>query len=202
MRKSTFALAGCLLALLFAWAPAVGAQSVLFDGTSLEQRRAAALLVPADVTGDDYALFARLEYGLTGYFNFFGQLGGRVDGGGTLLPGLGWSATLYEQSERLPLNVGLFNSFLFPIEDGQGPDAFVTIAPVLSHRFGPADDVHTTVYGGATSTFLVGPGGTDVNALFGVKVTGIGGEQSRWDFVAEVQVGESSRFALGFRYRF
>ncbi len=202
MRESTFLFAGTLLALLFAWAPAVEAQSVLFDGTSLEQRRAAALLVPADVTGDDYALFARLEYGLTGYFNFFGQLGGRFDGGGTLLPGLGWSATLYEQSERLPLNVGLFNSFLFPIEDGRGPDAFVTIAPVLSHRFGPTDDVHTTVYGGATSTFIVGPGGTDVNALFGVKVAGIGGEQSRWDFLAEVQAGESSRFALGFRYRF
>jgi hypothetical protein len=202
MRKSRFALAGSLLALLVSFAPAVAAQAVLFDGTSLEQRRAAALLVPADVTGDDYALFARLEYGLTGYFNFFGQLGGRFNGGGTLLPGLGWSATLYEQSDRLPLNIGLFNSFLFPIEDGRGPDAFITIAPVLSHRFGPADAAHTTVYGGATSTFIAGPGGTDVNALFGVKVAGIGRRQSRWDFLAEVQAGESSRFALGFRYRF
>ncbi|MCL6481186.1 MAG: hypothetical protein K6U02_05620 [Firmicutes bacterium] len=202
MPKSRFVLTGSLLVGWVFIAPAVAAQTVLFDGTSLEQRRAAALLVPADVTGDDYALFARLEYGLTGYFNFFGQSGGRFDGGGTLLPGLGWSATLYEQSDRLPLNLGLFNSFLFPIEDGLDPDAFITIAPVLSHRFGPADTVHTTVYGGATSTFIVGPGGADVNALFGVKVAGLGREQSRWDFLAEVQAGESSRFALGFRYRF
>jgi hypothetical protein len=202
MSKFLFLLGCFLSAGILLLAPAAEAQAVLFDGLSLEQNRAAALLVPADITGDDYSLFARMEYGLTGYFNFFGQLGGRFNGGATALPGLGWSATLYEQSGRLPLNVGFFNSFLFPLEGGRAPDAFITVAPILSHRIGPADGAHTTIYGGVTSTFLVGPGGTDSNGLFGVKIADLGGPHSRWDFLAEVQAGEASRFALGFRYRF
>ncbi len=142
MRKFTLSPACALPFAILICAPAAVAQTVLFDGISLAQNRAAALLVPADVTGDDYSLFARMEYGPTGYFNFFGELAGQFNGGATALPGLGWSATLYAQSDRLPLNIGFFNSFLFPLQAGMAPDAFITLAPALSRRIGPADGAH------------------------------------------------------------
>jgi len=190
------------LLLFFLVAGPAAAQTVLFDGLVHEDRQAAAVLIPAVVTGDDYSVLARLEYGVADRANLFALLGGRFNGGATALPGVGWAATFYRQTDAFPLNFGLFNSFVFPIEDG-GPDALVTVAPVFSHSWGRGTGGRVTPYAGATATIKVnkpGRGGnTDVNGLLGVKVTEIA---KRWDFVAEVQPGEKSLFAVGFVFRF
>ena len=82
---------------------------------------------------------------------------------------------------------------------GGGPDAFVTVAPVFSHTWERKVGGRVTPYGGATATFKIGGRGTDVNVLLGVKVSEIA---KRWDFVAEVQPGEKTLFAVGFVFRF
>jgi hypothetical protein len=174
------------------------AQTVLFDGETLGRGKAAATLVPAVVTGDDYSLFGRLEFGALDRVDFFGQLGGRFNGGSTGLAGLGWSATLYRQTDQLPVNIGIFNSWIFPLRS-EGPDAFATVAPVVSHRFGRRDGTAVTPYLGAGVTFNVGGRGSSTNMLLGLTVNRIA---LGWDFVAEVQAGQRSQFALGFRHRF
>jgi hypothetical protein len=188
--------------LLLSAAVPVDAQTVLFDGIVQEDRQAAALLVPAVVTGDDYSAFGRFEYGFADRIHIFGQMGGRFNGGATAMPGVGWSATFYRQTDDFPVNIGFFNSFIFPVRTG-GPDAFITVAPVFSHSWERSSGAALTPYAGLTSTFNVnrpGRGGrTDVNGLLGVKVSEIA---AHWDFVAEVQPGEKSLFALGFAYRF
>lgn len=189
-----------LLVLILVSALPSTAQTVLFDGLVQEDRQAAALLVPAVVTGDDYSLFGRLEYGVADRANLFAQLGGRFNGDSTLVPGVGWAATIYRQADPLPINIGFFNSFLFPIDGG--PDALITVAPVLSHSWSRDNGGRITPYVGATTTFKInnpGRGRTDVNGLLGVKVTEIA---PRWDFAAEIQPGEETQFALGFTYRF
>ena len=182
-------------------APAT-AQTVLFDGLVLADRQAAALLIPAVVTSDDYSLLGRLEYGIADRANFFALVGGRLNGGGTGLAGAGWAATFYRQTDALPLNFGFFNSYVFPLESG-GPDAFVTVAPVFSHSWERDGGGRVTPYAGASVTFLVnkpGRGDTNnVNGLLGVKVTEVA---ERWDFIAEVQPGEETSFAFGFFFRF
>ncbi len=90
-------------------APAA-AQTVLFDGLVHPDQQAAALLIPAVVTSDDYSLLGRLEYGIADRANFFALVGGRFNGGGTGLAGAGWAATFYRQTDALPLNFGFFNS--------------------------------------------------------------------------------------------
>lgn len=180
----------------------MAAQTVLFDGLVHEDRQAAALLIPAVVTEDDYSLLGRLEYGIADRANFFALVGGRFNGGGTGLAGAGWAATLYRQTDALPLNIGFFNSYVFPLEDG-GPDAFITVAPVFSHSWERDNGGRITPYAGATVTFKVNKpgrgGGNDVNGLLGVKVTEIA---ERWDFIVEVQPGEETSFAFGFFFRF
>lgn len=174
------------------------AQTILFDGETLGRGKAAATLVPAVVTGNDYSLFGRLEFGAVDRLDFFGLLGGSFNGGSAGLAGLGWSATLYRQTDPLPLNIGLFNSWLFPLRRG-GPDALATIAPVISHRFGRRDGSSFTPYAGAAATFNVGARGSKTNLLLGVTVSRIA---PAWDFVAELQAGQRSQFALGFRHHF
>lgn len=190
-----------LLLLALATRPGV-AQTVLFDGLVHDEGQAAALLVPAVVTGGDYSILGRVEYGVADRVNLFGLLGGRFNGGATALPGVGWSATFYRETGDFPLNFGFFNSFAFPIE-ADGPDAFITVAPVFSHSWQRSKSGRVTPYGGLTSTLKVnqpGRGGrTDVNGLLGIRVTEIA---RKWDFVAEVQAGEESLFAVGFTYRF
>ena len=176
------------------------AQTVLFDGLVHEDRQTALLLTPVVVTEDDYGLFGRLEYGIKERVNLFAQLGGEFNGDATLLPGIGWSATFYRQTDGLPLNIGFFNSLIFPIDGG--PDAKITVAPVFSHSWERDTGGRITPYAGATATFLVnnpGRGRTDVNGLLGLKVTEI---IRNWDFTAEVQPGEEMLFALGFTIRF
>ena len=108
------------------------------------------------------------------------------------------SGTFYRETDAFPLNFGFFNSFTFPLK-GRGPDAFVTVAPVFSHSWERKVGGRATPYGGATATFKIGGRGTDVNVLLGVKVSEIA---KRWDFVAEVQPGEKTLFAVGFVFRF
>lgn len=190
-----------LFLLLFLTAIPAAGQAVLFDGLVHQDRQAAALLIPAVVTDDDYSVLGRLEYGVADRANLFALIGGRFNGGATALPGVGWAATFYRQTDAFPLNFGFFNSFVFPIED-RGPDALITVAPVFSHSWGRHKGGRVTAYAGATATFKVnnpGRGRTDVNGLLGVKVTEIA---TRWDFVAEVQPGEESLFAVGFVLRF
>lgn len=192
-----------LLAFLFSAAAApVAGQSVLFDGLVHEDGEVAALLIPSVVTGDDYSVLGRLEYGVADRVNLFGLFGGRFNGGATALAGVGWAASFYRQTDALPLNIGFFNSFVFPLERG-GPDALITIAPVFSHSWKRDTGGRVTPYAGLTTTFKVdqpGRGGrTDVNGLLGVKVTEIA---PGWDFIAEVQPGEESLFAIGFFFRF
>lgn len=188
-----------LLLFLLAAAPAA-AQSVLFDGLVHEDGQAAALLIPAVVTEDDYSAIVRLEYGVADRANLFALIGGRFNGGSAALPGVGWAATFYRQTDVFPLNFGFFNSFVFPLDGG--PDALITVAPVFSHSWERGAGGRVTPYAGFTSTFKVndpGRGGADVNGLLGIKVTEIAG---RWDFAAEIQPGEESLFAVGFVFRF
>ena len=187
------------LTLLTASAPPAAAQTVvLFDGRTYDMGHARVLLVPAVVTGNDYGLLGRLEYGVTDHFNLFAHLGGEFNGGGTALAGAGWMATLHRQSDALPLNIGLFNSWIFPLKTA-GPDAFITISPVLSHRFERSTGSALVPYGGLAAILKIGSPGTDVNAVLGLKVERIA---AQWDFIAELQAGEKSQFALGFFYRF
>lgn len=190
-----------ILVILGLTALPASAQTVLFDGLVHQDRETAALLIPAVVTEDDYSLFGRLEYGLAGHVNLFAFVGGRFNGGATAIPGAGWAATFYRQTDAFPLNFGFFNSFAFPIESG-GPDALITVAPVFSHSFERTTGGRVTPYAGATVTFKInqpGRGGSDVNGLLGVKVSEIA---RGWDFLAEVQPGENTLFAVGFSYRF
>ncbi len=203
MRKSfAWLLAG--LTILFIPAGAQAQQAVLFDGIVHEDGDREVLLVPTSVTADFYGLFGRFEFGLRDRVNIFGQAGAQFNGGSTVVVGGGWAANLYRQSDDLGVNIGLFNSFLFPIESG-GPDTLITLAPVFSHtwvrkkgrrgRITPYAGVAATIAAGNT-----GPGNrTIVNALLGLKVTGIA---DNLNFVAEVQPGEESLFAFGFSYRF
>jgi hypothetical protein len=148
--------------------------------------QAAVLLVLAVVTNDDYSLLGRLEYGVADRANLFGLIGGRFNGDSTALAGAGWAATFYRQTDAFPLNLGFFNSYVFPLEDG-GPDAFITVSPVFSHAWERDGGRRITPYAGATVTFKVNKPGrgdsNDVNGLLGIKVTEI---TQRWDFIAEV----------------
>lgn len=193
-----------LYLLLFSLIPLSGTaqtQIVLFDGLVHEDEQAAVLLVPAAITSDSYTLGGRLEYGIADRVNLFAFLGGSFDGGATALAGAGWAATFYRQTDVLPVNFGLFNSYVFPLRQG-GPDAFITVAPVFSHSW-ESDVGRITPFAGATTTFKINkPGrgdGNDINGLLGIKVTEIA---DRWDFVAEVQPGEQTLFAAGFIFRF
>lgn len=172
-------------------------QTVLFDGLTHENNRPSFLLAPAVVTGDSYGAFGRLTFRAAPRFNLFLQSGGEFNGGATAVPGIGWSGTFVRESGNFPLNFGFFNSINFPLRSG-GPDALITLAPVFSRSFERTDG-RITPYGGVTATLKVNAPGTDVNALLGMKIAPIG---PRWDFIAEVQAGERSQFALGFFYRF
>ena len=185
-----------LLVPLFYSAPA-SAQAVLFDGLTNGEGDVTALLAPAVITGDDYGLFARFDWGLRDRINLFGLGGARFNGGSHGLGGAGFSANLVQQGS-FPLNVGFFNSYIFQTGAG-GPDAFITLAPVFSRSFDRSTGGRVTPYGGFAATILAGPGGTDVNGVLGVKVTDIG---SKWDFIAELQPGERNQFALGFVFKF
>lgn len=186
-----------LLALFLSLAEAASAQAVLFDGLVQPTGRVAVLLAPVRVTADDYTAFGRVDFGLAPRFNLFLQGGGEFNGGATALAGAGWSATFVRQSGTFPLNFGLFNSFVFPLRSG-GPDALITLAPVLSHSFAWRGG-YVTPFAGPAATLKVNAPGTDVNAVLGLKLTPIA---PRWDFIAEVQAGERSHFAAGFIYRF
>jgi hypothetical protein len=188
----------CTLLLLAAAGAPAAAQTVLFDGVTTEQGKASALLVPAIVTGNDYSVAARLNFGVLDRVEFFGQGGGTFNGGATAFAGLGWAATFVQQTKAFPLNFGFFNSYNFPIRTG-GPDAFVTVAPVFSHSFERSAGGRVTPYAGAAVTFKVGGPGTGVNGLFGIRVAEIA---PRWDFIAEVQPGENTQLAVGFTFRF
>jgi hypothetical protein len=194
---------GWLLVLLLLPAASGAAQTVLFDGVVHDDRQAVALLIPTAVTKDDYAFGGRLEYGWADLFNLFGLVGGMFNGGSKALAGAGWAATFYRQSDEFPLNLGFFNSYVFPLPSDRGPTAFLTVAPVFSHSWTHKGGSRVTPYVGATATFAVGgaPRGipTDVNGLLGVKWTEIA---SYWDFIAEVQPGERTQFSFGLFYRF
>jgi hypothetical protein len=189
----------CLLGWMAAAAPA-GAQAhtVLFDGLPLEQGKASALLIPAVISGNDYSAGGRLQYSVADRFQIHGELSGTFNGGATASAGFGWAANIVQQSSAFPLNFGLFNSYLFPIRSG-GPDVLVNVSPVFSHSFDRARGGRVTPYAGASIVFNPGNPGTSVNGLFGVRVAEIA---DRWDFVAEVQPGESTQLALGFVFRF
>lgn len=175
------------------------AHTVLFDGLTLEQGKASALLIPAVVSGNDYSTGARLNYGVADRFQIHGELSGTFNGGATASAGFGWAANIVQQSQAFPLNFGFFNSYLFPIRSG-GPDVLINVAPVLSHSFDRAAGGRVVPYAGASVVFNVGtPGRASVNGLLGLRVTEIA---DRWDFVAEVQPGESTQLALGFVFRF
>lgn len=200
MRRAMLWTVVCLLGFLVAAAPA-GAQAhtVLFDGLTLEQGKASALLIPAVVSGNDYSAGARLNYGVADRFQIHGELSGTFNGGATASAGFGWAANIVQQNSAFPLNFGFFNSYLFPIESG-GPDVLINVAPVFSHRFDRARGGAVTPYAGASVVFNVGtPGRTSVNGLFGIRVAEIA---DRWDFVAEVQPGENTQLAIGFAFRF
>lgn len=191
--------------LLLADAPASAqTQIVMFDGITLDQGEAAALLVPAAFTDNDYTVLGRLEYGLHDRVGVFIQAGGVFNNGATGFAGVGWVATLYRESDSFPLNIGFFNSIVVPLESG-GPDALVTVAPVFSHsfEFGRRQQQRITPYIGATANLLVNspaPGNrTDVNALLGLKVHSIA---EQVDITLEGQLGDKSLFAFGFHYRF
>ena len=194
---------GLLLVFLLLPTASAAAQTVLFDGIVHEDRQRALLLIPTAVTKDDYAFAGRLEYGWADRANLFGLVGGIFNGGSKALVGGGWAATLFRQSDEFPLNIGFFNSYVFPLPADRGPDAFISVAPVFSHSWTHKGGSRVTPYAGATATFAVGgaPRGipTDVNGLLGVKWTEI---TERWDFIAEVQPGERTQFSFGLFYRF
>jgi hypothetical protein len=185
------------LVLFLAVAQGASAQAVLFDGLVQPTGRASLLLAPVQVTESDYTAFGRVDFGVAPRFNLFLQGGGEFNGGATALAGAGWSATFVQQSATFPLNFGFFNSFVFPLRSG-GPDALITLSPVFSHSFEWRGG-RITPFAGPAATVKVNAPGTDVNAVLGLKLAPIG---PRWDFVAEVQAGERSHFALGFVYRF
>ena len=197
-----------ILALLFVAPVAAQAQAVLFDGWTHDQGDKSILMVPGSITTDDYGVFGRLEYGFRDRVNIFGEVGARFNGGSTALVGGGWEATIYRQSEELGVNIGIFNSYLFPLESG-GPDVLVTISPVFSRtwlrksgrrgRITPYFGVATTILAGNTPPGLGFGRRTTVNALAGLKLTNVGNDL---DFVGEIQAGEQFLFAFGFNYRF
>ena len=199
MRRGMLWAVICVLGLA-AGAPPAGAQAhtVLFDGVPREQGKASALLIPAVVSGNDYSAGARLNYSVADRFQIHGELSGTFNGGATASAGFGWAANIVQQSSAFPLNFGFFNSYLFPIRSG-GPDVLVNVSPVFSHSFDRARGGRVTPYGGASVVFNVGNPGTSVNGLFGIRVAEIA---DRWDFVAEVQPGESTQLAIGFAFRF
>lgn len=176
----------------------VYAQTVLFDGITNGQKRGSVLLVPAVVTGNTYSTFAKFDYGITDRVDLFLLGGGTFNGGGHGFGGAGWSGNFYQQTSSFPVNFGFFNSFVFPIQTG-GPNAIVTVAPIFSHSIERSSGGRITPYGGVGATMLIGGPGTTVNGILGVKLTQIA---SRWDFIAELQPGESNQFALGFVFRF
>lgn len=200
MRRRILWAVVCVLAVAASAEPA-GAQAhtVLFDGLPLEQGKASALLIPAVVSSGDYSAGARLNYSMADRFQIHGELSGTFNGGATASAGFGWAANIVQQSSAFPLNFGLFNSYLFPIQRG-GPDVLINLSPVFSHSFDRARGGRVTPYGGASVVFNVGtPGRASVNGLFGVRVAEIA---DRWDFVAELQPGENTQLAVGFVFRF
>lgn len=200
MRKTMLWAVVCCFGYAMGATPA-GAQAhtVLFDGLTLEQGKASALLIPAVVSGNDYSAGARLNYGVADRFQIHGELSGTFNGGATASAGFGWAANIVQQNSSFPLNFGFYNAYLFPIRTG-GPDVLINVAPVFSHSFDRAAGGRVTPYGGASVVFNVGtPGRASVNGLLGLRVTEIA---DRWDFVAEVQPGESTQLALGFVFRF
>ncbi len=141
----------CPYLLVFMAAIPGAGQTVLFDGMVHEHRQADALLAPAVITADDHSLLARLEYGGADRVNLFG---GRFNSGATALPGVGWAAAFYRQTDAFPLNFGVFNSLVFPLKAG-GPDALVMLAPVFSYPWGRSTGARVIHYGGVTTTFKV-----------------------------------------------
>ncbi len=107
----------CLLVLFFS-ANVLQAQTVLFDGIVNESGESSAMLVPVVITGNDYSILGRYEYGVSDRINVFGLLGGSFGNGGRALVGGGWTATILRQSGNFPANFGFFNSFVAPIESG------------------------------------------------------------------------------------
>lgn len=185
---------------LTAGATTAGAQAhtVLFDGVTLEARKASALLIPAVVSSDDYSIGARLQYGVADRFQIHGEINDTFDGGATATAGFGWAGQLVQQNSAFPLNLAVFNSYLFPIRTG-GPDVLVNLSPVLSHSFNRARGGPVTPYAGASIVFSSRGGGANVNGLFGIRVAELA---DRWDFIAEVQPGENTQLAVGFVFRF
>lgn len=186
-----------LLVFCFFGGGAAHGQAVLFDGVTQETYRPTFLIAPVVVTGDNYSMFGRLTFRPVPRLNVFVQGGGEFNGGATAVPGLGWAGTLIRQQDGSPLNFGFFNSFTFPLRAG-GPDAFITLAPVVSHSFG-GEDRSVTPYAGFTGILAVNGSGSAANALLGFKVAPIG---PRWNFAAELQAGQRSQFAAGLFYRF
>lgn len=194
----------CLLVLLFS-ANILQAQTVLFDGIVNEAGESSAMLVPVVITGNDYSVLGRYEYGVSDRVNVFGLLGGNFGGGGRALIGGGWTATILSQTGDFPANFGFFNSIVAPIESG-GPDVLITLAPLFSRKWERDSGSSVTGYIGATATLQEGNSNlqgrgrrTNVNLLIGVEVPDV---VEGWDFLLELQGGEESQFAIGFQRRF
>ena len=194
----------CLLILVFS-ANVLQAQTVLFDGIVNESGESSAMLVPVVITGNDYSILGRYEYGVSDRVNVFGLLGGSFGNGGRALVGGGWTATILSQTGDFPANFGFFNSIVAPIESG-GPDVLITLAPLFSRKWESKSGNSFTGYIGATATLQEGNNNprsrgrrTNVNLLVGVEVPEVA---AGWDFLLELQGGEKSQFAVGFQRRF
>ena len=144
----------CLLVLVFS-ANVLQAQTVLFNGIVNESGKSSAMLVPVVITGNDYSVLGRYEYGVSNRVNLFGLLGGAFGGGARALVGGGWTATVLRQTGNFPANFGFFNSFVAPIEAG-GPDVLITLAPLFSRKWERKSGNSLTGYIGATATLQEG----------------------------------------------